>query len=296
MNLIETTIAKINTVKDITLTEPGKILADTLQKIDGLGGLYDIFIKYASITNQPMPSATKKAAVIACADHGVCAMNVSAYPQETTAHMTKNYLISKGAVANCMSNFCGSDMIVVDMGIKAPVDDIPGLIDRKIAHGTQNCAKGPAMTREQAIRAIETGIELVNEYAKQGYRCFLPETKIDGASHGAIKRFYSGKIVKLVTKSGRELRVTANHPILTSRGWVIAELIKQGDNLIAYDRPVESLNANGLTRKVYNDEFVPTAENLFKTFVGHALTIGKASSFKLNGNLFASDRDRKSVV
>ena len=76
--------------------------------------------------------------------------------------MTKNYLVSKGAVANCMSNFCGSDMIVVDMGIKAPVDDIPGLIDRKIAHGTQNCAKGPAMTREQAIRAIETGIELVN--------------------------------------------------------------------------------------------------------------------------------------
>lgn len=68
-------------------------------------------------------------------------MNVSAYPQETTAHMTKNYLVSKGAVANCMSNFCGSDMIVVDMGIKAPVDDIPGLIDRKIAHGTQTVLK-----------------------------------------------------------------------------------------------------------------------------------------------------------
>ena len=131
----------------------------------------------------------------------------------------------------------------------------------------------------------------LTHYPPLGFRCFLPETKIDGASHGAIKRFYSGKIVKLVTKSGRELRVTANHPILTSRGWVIAELIKQGDNLIAYDRPVESLNANGLTRKVYNDEFVPTAENLFKTFVGHALTIGKASSFKLNGNLFASDSE-----
>ena len=129
----------------------------------------------------------------------------------------------------------------------------------------------------------------LTHYPPLGFRCFLPETKIDGASHGAIKRFYSGKIVKLVTKSGRELRVTANHPILTSRGWVIAELIKQGDNLIAYDRPVESLNANGLTREVYNNEFVPTAENLFKTFVGHALTIGKASSFKLNGNLFASD-------
>lgn len=131
----------------------------------------------------------------------------------------------------------------------------------------------------------------LTHYPPLGFRCFLPDTRIDGASHGAIKRFYSGKIVELVTKSGRKLRVTANHPILTSRGWVVAELIKQGDNLIAYDRPVESLNANGLTRKVYNDEFVPTAENLFKTFVGHALTIGKASSFKLNGNLFASDSE-----
>ena len=131
----------------------------------------------------------------------------------------------------------------------------------------------------------------LTHYPPLGFRCFLPDTKIDGASHGAIKRFYSGKIVKLITKSGRELRVTANHPILTSRGWVIAEFIKQGDNLIAYDRPVESLNANCLTRKIYNDELVPTAENLFKTFVGHALTIGKASSFKLNGNLFTSDSE-----
>jgi len=129
----------------------------------------------------------------------------------------------------------------------------------------------------------------LTHYPPLGFRCFLPDTKIDGASHGAIKRFYSGKIVKLITKSGRELRVTANHPVLTSRGWVVAELIKQGDNLIAYDRPIESLNANGLTRKVYNDEFIPTAENLFKTFVGHALAVGEASSFKFNCNLFTAD-------
>lgn len=129
----------------------------------------------------------------------------------------------------------------------------------------------------------------LTHYPPLGFRCFLPETKIDGASHGAIKRFYSGKIVELVTKSGRKLRVTANHPILTSRGWVVAELIKQGDNLIAYDRPVESLNANGLTREVYNNEFVPTAENLFKTFVGHALAVGEASSFKFDGDLFTLD-------
>lgn len=131
----------------------------------------------------------------------------------------------------------------------------------------------------------------LTHYPPLGFRCFLPDTKIDGASHGAIKRFYSGKVVKLVTQSGRKLRVTANHPILTSRGWVIAELIKQGDNLIAYDRPVESLNANGLTREVYDNEFVPTAENLFKSFISHALTIGEASSFKFDSNLFTFDSE-----
>lgn len=138
------------------------------------------------------------------------------------------------------------------------------------------------------VRPIDDPFWLTH-YPPLGFRCFLPDTKIDGASHGAIKRFYSGKIVKLITKSGRKLRVTANHPILTSRGWVVAELIKQGDNLIAYDRPVESLNANGLTREVYNDEFIPTAENLFKTFVGHALAVGEASSFKFDGDLFTFD-------
>lgn len=174
MSLLNQTIKKILPPDQRAIKFVENKLAQTMTNADGLGELKNLLLRYVGITGQIHPEIPKKFTIITCGDHGVAEMNVSAYPQETTAHMTKNYLVSKGAVANCMSNFCGSDMIVVDMGIKAPVDDIPGLIDRKIAHGTQNCAKGPAMTREQAIRAIETGIELVNEYAKQGYRCFLP--------------------------------------------------------------------------------------------------------------------------
>lgn len=174
MSLLQDTIARILPPDTRAIKFVETKLDKTMSNSGGLGELKELLLRYTGITGQINPEIPKKFTIITCADHGVAEMNVSAYPQETTAHMTRNYLVSKGAVANAMSNFCGSDMIVVDMGIKAPVDDIPGLIDRKIAHGTQNCAKGPAMTREQAQKAIETGIELVNEYAAKGYRCFLP--------------------------------------------------------------------------------------------------------------------------
>lgn len=172
--MLNETIAKIQAPNYQAIKYVENKLAKIMTNPEGLGELKYLLLRYVGITGQVNPQIPKKCTIITCADHGVAEMNVSAYPQETTAHMTRNYLVSKGAVANSMSNFCGSDMFVVDMGIKAPVDDIPNLIDRKIAHGTQNCAKGPAMTREQAIKAIETGIELVNEYVKRGYRCFLP--------------------------------------------------------------------------------------------------------------------------
>lgn len=174
MNLLNETLKKILPSDQRAIKIVENKLSQTMTNDNGLGELKNLLLRYVGITGQTQPEIPKKFTIITCGDHGVAEMNVSAYPQETTAHMTRNYLVSKGAVANCMSNFCGSDMLVVDMGIKAPVDDIPGLVNKKIAHGTQNCAKGPAMTREQAIQAIETGIELVNEYAQKGYRCFLP--------------------------------------------------------------------------------------------------------------------------
>ena len=174
MSLLNQTLKKILPADQKAIKFVEHKLDTTMTNSSGLGELKKLLLRYVGITGQINPEIPKKCTIITCGDHGVAEMNVSAYPQETTAHMTKNYLVSKGAVANAMSNFCGSDIFVVDMGIKAPVDDIPNLIDRKIAHGTNNCAKGPAMSREQAIKAIETGIELVNEYVKQGYRCFLP--------------------------------------------------------------------------------------------------------------------------
>ncbi|MBR1579523.1 MAG: nicotinate-nucleotide--dimethylbenzimidazole phosphoribosyltransferase [Selenomonadaceae bacterium] len=116
----------------------------------------------------------KKCTIICCADHGVAAENVSAYPQETTAQMVRNYLVSRGAAANVFSKFARSELLVVDVGIAADMSDLPELVNRKIADGTNNIAKGPAMTYEQADRAINIGIELVETAVEGGYNCFLP--------------------------------------------------------------------------------------------------------------------------
>lgn len=117
--------------------------------------------------------AIKKCTIICCADHGVAAENVSAYRKETTAQMVRNYLLARGAAANVFANFARSELLVVDVGVDDDLSALPGLVDRKIARGTQNIAQGPAMTIEQAQRSIDIGIELVNKAVEGGYNCFL---------------------------------------------------------------------------------------------------------------------------
>ena len=116
---------------------------------------------------------TKKCTFIFCADHGVAKMNVSAYPQSTTADMVKNYLVDKGAAANVFANFCHSELVVVDVGVNADISKLPNLVNRKIAMGTGNIAEGPAMTRAQARRSIKVGKDLVEKAVNAGCNCFL---------------------------------------------------------------------------------------------------------------------------
>ena len=116
---------------------------------------------------------TKKCTFIFCADHGVAKMNVSAYPQSTTAGMVKNYLVNKGAAANAFANFANSDLVVVDVGVDADISKTPGLVDRKIARGTNNIAEGAAMTLAQAKQSVKIGRDMVKKAVKVGYNCFL---------------------------------------------------------------------------------------------------------------------------
>lgn len=137
------------------------------------GRLVNMVSQYGAATNQKQLTIPKPCMIISSADHGVADMGVSAYPKETTIGMTQNYLIPKGAGANSLANYCGAQMEVIDMGVDADMSWVPGLRSHKLGMGTKNFLEEPAMTREQAIEGIETGIRLVKEKIDEGFNVFL---------------------------------------------------------------------------------------------------------------------------
>ena len=144
---------------------------DSLVKpIGSLGQLEQLGIQMAGITGALNSSFDKKCTIVMAADNGIHEEGVSSCPQEITAAQTIN--MTKGLTGICvLSKHAGAEVFVVDIGVKG---DLPaaGVINKKISHGSGNIAKGPAMTREQAVQAIETGIELVNELSAKGYSLF----------------------------------------------------------------------------------------------------------------------------
>lgn len=144
---------------------------DSLTKpIGSLGELECIVAKMAGITGKINNTINKKNVVIMCADNGVVEEGVSSCPQSLTYTVSNNF--TKGITGiNVLSNFVGSDITVVDIGIAKEVNN-PKIIDRKVRFGTDNMVNGPAMTREEAIKAIEAGIEIVDNLAKEGYNLF----------------------------------------------------------------------------------------------------------------------------
>ena len=123
-----------------------------------LGRLEDLSVQFAGITGKVHNKVEKKHLLVFAADNGVAAEGVSSAPQSVTLSQTINLTRAKtGASTLCKHFGCG--ITVCDVGVNADIKD-PKVLNRKIAYGTQNIVNGPAMTREQAIQAIMTGIEL----------------------------------------------------------------------------------------------------------------------------------------
>ena len=123
-----------------------------------LGRLEDLSVQLAGITGKVHNKIEKKHLLVFAADNGVVAEGVSSAPQSVTLMQTINLTRAKtGASTLCKHFGCG--ITVCDVGVNADIKE-PKVLNRKIAYGTQNIVNGPAMSREQAMQAIMTGIEL----------------------------------------------------------------------------------------------------------------------------------------
>ncbi|MFT9849093.1 nicotinate-nucleotide--dimethylbenzimidazole phosphoribosyltransferase [Aneurinibacillus sp. REN35] len=161
------------TVNGIAVPDEGSMevvrkRVDNLTKPPGsLGTLEEMVVRLAGIQRTTAPVMDKKSVVVMCGDHGVTAEGVSAFPAEVTGLMMGNFTRG-GAAINVFARQVGAEVVVVDVG---SVGQTPsGIRDYTIAPGTKNMAHGAAMSREEALRAIEVGIEIVQELAQQGYK------------------------------------------------------------------------------------------------------------------------------
>lgn len=141
---------------------------DALAKpLHGLGDLEDVLIRIAGICRTPHIDLRNKAVVVMCADNGVVAEGISQSGQDVTQIITEN--LGKGTSTVChMARAAGADVIPVDIGVASDIHG-SGVVPRKIAYGTHNFAKQPAMSRDQAVQAIGVGIETALLCKQHGY-------------------------------------------------------------------------------------------------------------------------------
>jgi nicotinate-nucleotide--dimethylbenzimidazole phosphoribosyltransferase len=132
-----------------------------------LGRLEDLSLQIAGITGQIGPQLRHKVILVMAADHGVAAERVSAYPQAVTAQMVGNFLRG-GAAVNVLARQANARVVVVDIGVAADLPDHPQLIRRKVAYGTRNLAREPAMTPDQTLEALRVGADTVEAEAARG--------------------------------------------------------------------------------------------------------------------------------
>lgn len=189
---------------DRSLWEQAQHRLDRLTKPPGsLGRLEELAARYVMLTGELMPDIPRAAIYTFAADHGIVQEGVSAYPPEVTAQMVLNFLRG-GAGVNVLAQHVGAEIRVVDIGVASEFSTLPNLIQRKIAPGTRNLLREPAMTSDQALRALETGITLAEDAAREGI-CLLGTGDMgigNTTASAAITAVMTGEPVQDVTGRG----------------------------------------------------------------------------------------------
>ena len=139
---------------------------DSIAKpLGSLGALERLIMDIAALTGDPHVDISRRAVVVCCADNGVVKEGVTQTGQEVTARMAGEMVKMESSVCK-MALAAHADVIPVDLGM---VRRVEGVLDRHVMDGTEDMARRPAMTREQAMQAIRVGVDLVKELKEQGY-------------------------------------------------------------------------------------------------------------------------------
>jgi nicotinate-nucleotide--dimethylbenzimidazole phosphoribosyltransferase len=172
-DLLADTIAAI-VPPDASAIAAARARQDSLTKPRGsLGALEDVSVQLAGLSGTCPPPLPEPAVVaVFAADHGVHAQGVTPWPKEVTTQMVANFLAG-GAVINAIAAQAGADVVIVDVGVDADLDAVPGLLARKVRRGTRDMSVEVAMTREEALAAVEVGITVARELVDGGARCLL---------------------------------------------------------------------------------------------------------------------------
>jgi nicotinate-nucleotide--dimethylbenzimidazole phosphoribosyltransferase len=173
--------------------------------VGSLGKVENIFVQLAAITGNPNPKVDNKVIIVMASDNGVCEEGVAAAPQAVTNLMT--HFISQGITGvGAFAKQAGADLVTVNIGVMGDIND-DRILNRRIKEGTNNITKGPAMTREDAIKALEIGIEVANGEIDKGRNLIgTGEMGIGNTTTStAILSVYSGLDPKEITGVGANL-------------------------------------------------------------------------------------------
>jgi nicotinate-nucleotide--dimethylbenzimidazole phosphoribosyltransferase len=201
--LVARTIAAIGALDESAMAAARERQLQLTKPPGSLGRLEELAIQLAGVTGNPLPALSQRAIIVMAADHGVTEEGVSAYPAAVTAQMVAN-ILAGGAAISVLSRAVGARVVVVDIGVRSPLAAHEQLRARKIRCGTANFSRGPALTRAEARRAIEVGIEVVLAESARGLDLVATGDMGIGntSAASAIVACFTGASLKDVTGRG----------------------------------------------------------------------------------------------
>jgi len=218
--------------------EQTKLHIDQLTKpLGSLGRLESLAVELAAMTGESFPVITPPGVIVFAADHGVAVEGVSAYPQEVTVQMVAN-MANGGAGINVFARQIGALQRIVDVGV-ATEANVPGVIQRRIKAGTGNILREPAMSREEAERTIQAGIESAHDIIEEGAKVLII------GEVGIANTTASSAILSALTGADPD-EIVGRGTGLDDAGWARKKQVVR--EVIALHRPASSQPLDVLTK------------------------------------------------